>query len=119
MYGIYHYVNCINVFDLYLLNHHNTIANGVFILDLCLIRENNIVVDDQDLTSPELTFMIELLCTYSMHYIVFMLVFSSFFSPFFVFKLKVRFYVLCIHIDIFRHCALYVFYEMNKDDYYK
>ena len=42
-------------FDLYLLNHHNTIANGVFIRDLCLLRENNIVVDDQDLTSTELT----------------------------------------------------------------
>ena len=50
-------------FDLYLLNHHNTIANGVFIRDLCLLRENNIVVDDQDLTSTELTYMIDLLCT--------------------------------------------------------
>ena len=25
---------------------------------------------------------------------------------------------MCIHIDIFMHCALYVFYEANKDDYY-
>ena len=50
-------------FDLYPLNHHNTIANGVFIRDLCLLRENNIVVDDQDLTSTELTYMIDLLCT--------------------------------------------------------
>ena len=48
------------MFDLYLLNHHNTIANGVFIRDLCLLRENNIVVDDQDLTSTELTYMIDL-----------------------------------------------------------
>ena len=24
---------------------------------------------------------------------------------------------MCIHIDIFMHCALYVFYEANKDDY--
>ena len=23
-----------------------------------------------------------------------------------------------IHIDIFLHCALYGFYEANKDDYY-
>ena len=38
-------------FDLYLLKHHNTIADGAFIRDLCLLRENNIVVDDQDLTS--------------------------------------------------------------------
>ena len=30
---------------------------------------------------------------------------------------NVRFYLLCIHIDIFMHCALYVFYEANKDDY--
>ena len=45
-------------FDLYLLNHHNTIANGVFIRDLCVLRENNIVDDDQDLTSTELTYMI-------------------------------------------------------------
>ena len=29
-----------------------------------------------------------------------------------------RFYILCIHIDIFMHCALYVFYEANKDDCY-
>ena len=49
-------------FDLYLLNHHNTIAKGVFIRDLCLLRENNIV-DDHDLTSTELTYMIDLLCT--------------------------------------------------------
>ena len=49
-------------FDLYLLNHHNMIANGVFIRDLCLLRENNIVLDDQDLTSTELTFMVDLLC---------------------------------------------------------
>ena len=63
MYGIYHYVNCINVFDLFLLNHHKTIANGVFIRDLCLLRENNIVDDDQDLTSTELTYMIDFLCT--------------------------------------------------------
>ena len=39
-------------FDLYLLNHHITIANGVFIRDLYYI-----VVDDQDLTNTELTFM--------------------------------------------------------------
>ena len=25
---------------------------------------------------------------------------------------------MSIHIDIFMHCALYVFYEANKDDYY-
>ena len=56
MYGIYHYVNC---FDLFLLNHHKTIANGVFKRDLCLLRENNIVDDDQDLTSTELTYMID------------------------------------------------------------
>ena len=31
-------------FDLYLLNHLNTNANGVFTRDLCLLRENNIVV---------------------------------------------------------------------------
>ena len=52
------------MFDLYLLNYHNTtIANGVFIRDLCLLKENNIVVDDQDFTSTELTYMIDLLCT--------------------------------------------------------
>ena len=49
MHGIYHYLY--KVFDLYLLNHHNMIADGVFIRDLCLLSENNIVVDDQDLTS--------------------------------------------------------------------
>ena len=41
-------------FHLYLLNHHNTIANGVFICDLCLMKENNVVVDDQHLTSTDL-----------------------------------------------------------------
>ena len=41
-----------------------------------------------------------------------------FYATFCVFKLNVRFYLLCIHIDIFMHCALYVFYEANKDDYY-
>ena len=50
-------------FDLFLLNHHKTIVNGVFIRDLCLLRENNIVDDDQDLTSTELTYMIDCLCT--------------------------------------------------------
>ena len=30
-----------------------------------------------------------------------------------------RFYVLCTHIDIFMHCALDVFHEENKDNYYK
>ena len=50
-------------FDLFLLNRHKTIDNGVFIRDLCLLRENNIVVDDKDLTSTELTFMIDFLYT--------------------------------------------------------
>ena len=50
-------------FNLFLLNHQKRIANGVFIRDLCLLRENNIVVDDQDLTSTELTYMIYFLCT--------------------------------------------------------
>ena len=36
-------------------------ANGVFLLYSCLLRKNNIVVDDQDLTSTELTFMFHLL----------------------------------------------------------
>ena len=39
------------------------IANGVLICDLCLLRENNIVDDNQDLTSTELTYMIDFLCT--------------------------------------------------------
>ena len=50
-------------FDLFLLNHHKTIANGVFIRNLCLLREDNIIDDDQDLTSTELTYMIDFLCT--------------------------------------------------------
>ena len=33
--------------------------------------------------------------------------------------LNMRFYVLCIHINIFMHCALDVFYEENKDNYYE
>ena len=46
--------------DSYLLNHHNTIiSDGIFIRDLCFLTENNIVADDQDLTSTELTFMID------------------------------------------------------------
>ena len=49
--------------DFYLLNHQNTIANGVFIRALCLLRENDIVVDDQDLSFTELSFMIEHLYT--------------------------------------------------------
>ena len=66
-------------FDLYLLNHYNTIANGVFIRDPCLLRENNIVVDDKDLTSTELTYMIDLLCTSQYYcYIVPMLAFARF-----------------------------------------
>ena len=51
------------------LNHHNTGADGVFIRDLCLLKENNIMVDDQeDLTSTELSFMIDHLCTSQYHY---------------------------------------------------
>ena len=50
-------------FDLYLLNHYNAIANGILIRVLCLLRENNIVVDDQDLTRTEFTYIIDLLCT--------------------------------------------------------
>ena len=46
-----------------MLNHHNPIADDVFIRDLCLLRENNIVVDDQDFTCTELTFMIDNFCT--------------------------------------------------------
>ena len=45
---------------------HNTIADRVFIGDLCLLRENSTVVDDQDLSSTELTFMIDHLCTSSL-----------------------------------------------------
>ena len=56
-------INMYKCFDLFLLYHHKTIANGVFIRDLCLLRENNIVDDDQDLTSTELTYMIDFLCT--------------------------------------------------------
>ena len=55
--------NNLTLFDLFLPNHHKTIANGDFIRDLCLLRENNIVDDDQDLTSTELTYMIDFLCT--------------------------------------------------------
>ena len=43
-------------FDLFLLNHHKTIANGVFIRDLCLLRENNIVDDDHCCIVPMLAF---------------------------------------------------------------
>ena len=50
-------------FNLFLLNHHKTIANGIFIRNLCLLRKNNIVDGDQDLTSTELTYMIDFLCT--------------------------------------------------------
>ena len=50
-------------FDLNLLNYHNTIVNGIFIRDLCLLRVNNSAVDHQELTSTELTFMIHLLST--------------------------------------------------------
>ena len=54
------------------------IADGVFIRDLCLLRENNIVVADQDLTCTELTFMIDHLCTSYYHcYVVHMLVLQS------------------------------------------
>ena len=58
MYGIYHQKKLYKCFDLFLLNHYETIANGVIIRDLCLLRENNIVDDDQDLTNTELTFYI-------------------------------------------------------------
>ena len=59
--------------------YHNTIANGDFIRDLCLLRENNNVVDDQDLTNTELIYMIDLLYTLYNHcYIVLMLVFARF-----------------------------------------
>ena len=61
--------NLCKCFDLYLLNHHNTIADGIFIRDLCSLRENNIVVDDQNLTSTELTFMIDLLLI-DMHFVI-------------------------------------------------
>ena len=47
-------------FDLYLVNHHNTLANGMYIIDLCLLRENSIVDDDQDLINTDSTFMIDL-----------------------------------------------------------
>ena len=62
---VWHLPSCqlYKCFDLYQLNHYNTIANCIFIRDLCLLRENIIVVDDQDFTSTELTFMIHLLCT--------------------------------------------------------
>ena len=56
---MFYLIGLYKCFDLFLLNHHKTIANGVFIRDLCLVRENNIVVDDQDLTSNELTYMID------------------------------------------------------------
>ena len=49
--------------DLYQLNYHDTIANDVFIRDLCLLRETNNMVDDHHLTNTELTFMIDVLCT--------------------------------------------------------
>ena len=54
---------------MYLLNHHNSIADDVLRRDLCLLRENNIVVDNQDLASSEseLTFMIDLLCALYYH----------------------------------------------------
>ena len=51
-------------FDLYLLNHHNTMADSVFIRDLCVFRENNIVVNNQDLTSTDLTCMIDLFVSF-------------------------------------------------------
>ena len=55
MYGIYHYAcklcYCINF---HMLHHYNTISDGVFIRDLCLLRETNIVVDDMLPTSTEI-----------------------------------------------------------------
>ena len=63
-------------FDLFLLNHHKTIAKG-FIRDLDLLRENNVFIDDQDLTITELTYMIDFLCTLNYHcYIAPMLAFA-------------------------------------------
>ena len=50
-------------FDLFLLNHHKTIANIVFIRNLCLLKETNILDGAQNLTSIELTYMIDFLCT--------------------------------------------------------
>ena len=43
--GIWHLPLCklYKCLELYLLNCYNTIANGVFIRDLCLLRENNTV----------------------------------------------------------------------------
>ena len=65
-------------FDLFLLNHDNMIANRVCIRDLCLLRENSIIIEDQDLTSTMLTYMIDLLIY--VQYFVISLLYCSYIS---------------------------------------
>ena len=61
IYSIYHYGYCINAL---ICTCYIIITDGVFIRNLCLLRENNIVLDDdQDLTSIELTCILDQLCT--------------------------------------------------------
>ena len=61
-----------------IINESQAICKWLDLKKLCLLQEINIVVDDQDLTSTELTCMIDLLCTLQYHFyiFVFMLAFA-------------------------------------------
>ena len=56
MYGIYHYVNCINVLIYIYLSHDSTInPDGVFIRELCLLRDDYSLTENTDITKEEVS----------------------------------------------------------------
>ena len=64
MYGIYHYVNCINVliYRAY-LSHDSTVnPDGVFIRELCLLRDDYSLTDNNDVSKEEVSHIINHLC---------------------------------------------------------
>ena len=66
MYGIYHYVNCINVLIYTCLMIPQLIQMEFFIRELCLLRDDYSLTDNNDnacdITKEEVSYIINHLC---------------------------------------------------------
>ena len=62
MYGIYHCVNCMNVLIYTCLIILQLIQMGVFIRELCLLRDDYSLIDNNDITKEKESHLIRHLC---------------------------------------------------------
>ena len=62
MYGIYHYVNCINVLIYTCLISLQLIRMDFLYVELCLMKDDYSLIDNNDITKEEVSHIIRHLC---------------------------------------------------------